>query len=182
MDVGAAIRQQMLSVLIDAIGKPGGSIPAGPASGVSPPNPVTSTGARPGGLSPGMAIPLPPLQPGAEVFARVIDTNPAGDATIAIGDRVVTARIAGQSLPEMARQPGATLLLKVETAGETPRFTLLHVDPARPPHASQARMPFRGCRSGRRSRRTGPDRQTPRECSRPRSSTRPRLHALTRFG
>ncbi len=137
MDIGAAIRQQMLSVLIDAIGRPG-SAPA-PAQGVAPPNPVSPTGTSAGGLATAATIPLPPLRPGAEVFARVIAVTAEGEATIAIGDRVANARIAGNALPEAARQPGATLLLKVEAMGETPRFTLLHVEPA--PVAARSTVP-----------------------------------------
>ncbi len=137
MDIGAAIRQQMLSVLIDAIGRPGAASAPTPAAGVSPPTPVASTGTHAGGLATGAAIPLPPLRPGAEVFARVIAVTPEGDATIAIGDRLAAARIAGHALPEAARQPGATLLLRVDATGETPRFTLIRVEPApvaaRPP-------------------------------------------------
>ncbi len=137
MDIGAAIRQQMLSVLIDAIGRPGAASAPTAAAGVSPPTPVASTGTHAGGLATGAAIPLPPLRPGAEVFARVIAVTPEGDATIAIGDRLAAARIAGHALPEAARQPGATLLLRVDATGETPRFTLIRVEPAplaaRPP-------------------------------------------------
>ncbi len=145
MDIGAAIRQQMLSVLIDAIGRSGAASATNPAAGVSPPNPVASTGTHAGGLATGAAIPLPPLRPGAEVFARVVAVTPDGDATIAIGDRMAAARIAGHALPEAARQPGATLLLRVESTGETPRFTLMRVEPAplapRPPGLDPALLP-----------------------------------------
>ncbi len=128
MDVGAAIRQQMLSMLIDTIGKQA-AIPAG-APAISALAQAGSTGARPGENMPGALAQLPPLQPGAQVFARVIEAPANGDAVIAIGDRMVTARIAGQAMPEAARQPGATLLLRLETTGETPRFTLLQAEPA----------------------------------------------------
>ncbi len=142
MDIGAAIRQQMLSVLIDAIGRPGTASSPATAQGVSPPAPVAATGASAGGLVPGAAILLPPLRPGAEVFARVIATTPDGAATIAIGDRLLAARIAGEALPAAARQPGATLLLKVETTGETPRFSLLGVQPASNPSGAAAPAPL----------------------------------------
>ncbi len=122
----------MLSVLIDAIGRRGAVSAPTPAAGVSPPTPVASTGTHAGGLATGAAIPLPPLRPGAEVFARVIAVTPDGDATIAIGDRLAAARIAGHALPEAARQPGATLLLRVDATGETPRFTLIRVEPRAP--------------------------------------------------
>jgi hypothetical protein len=159
MDIGAAIRQQMLSVLIDAIGRPAGASSSAPAPGVSPPGPVASTGTPAGGLATGAAMPLPPLRPGAEIFARVVAVTPEGDATIAIGDRLALARIAGHALPDAARQPGATLLLKVEATGETPRFTLLQVAPA--PHAPVPNAPAPNSPAPAAPQRPGPDAATP---------------------
>ena len=143
MDVGAAIKQQMLNVLIDAIGRTGASPTADGTPAVSPLSPASPLGSRPGGLAQqALQTALSQIPAGAQVSARVVEWTPAGEAVLDIGHNLVTAQISGKMLPPEARLPGATLLLRVEVAGEIPRFSLVQVaptlNPGRPSPAEPA--------------------------------------------
>jgi Flagellar hook-length control protein FliK len=104
MDIVAAIQQQMLGVLIDALGKPSAS------AGQNTNAPV----AAPLGLSAGETI-----------NATVATVKPDGGLVLNIKGQPVQAEIKGSTLPEAARQPGATIQLKVETTGQTPRLAFI---------------------------------------------------------
>jgi Flagellar hook-length control protein FliK len=105
MDIVAAIQQQMLGVLIDALGKP--STSAGQAASTP--------------------VPLD-LSAGETITATVTAVKPDGSLVLTIKGQSVQAEIKGSILPEAARQPGATIQLKVETAGQTPRLAFVAVE------------------------------------------------------
>jgi Flagellar hook-length control protein FliK len=120
MDIGAALKQQMLGVLIDALGKP--------ASGAAQ-----------------SAVPaaLKDLPPGAALSATVVSVRPDGRLVLQIKGQtappaLLQAEIRGAAVPEAARQPGTVLQLKVETAGQTPRLSFVAVDSPPAPQASNA--------------------------------------------
>jgi Flagellar hook-length control protein FliK len=105
MDIVAAIQQQMLGVLIDALGKPSASA----------------------GQTTNTAAPLD-LSAGETVSATVAAVKPDGSLVLTIKGQPVQAEIKGSILPEAARQSGATIQLKVETAGQTPRLAFVAVE------------------------------------------------------
>jgi hypothetical protein len=107
MDIVAAIQQQMLGVLIEALGKPSAS------AGQNTNAPV--------------AAPLD-LSAGETITATVAAVKPDGSLVLNIKGQPVQAEIRGSILPEAARQAGATIQLKVETAGQTPRLAFVTVE------------------------------------------------------
>ncbi len=123
MDIVAAIQQQMLGVLIEALGKPSAS------TGQS-----TNTPA---------GAPID-LSAGETITARVAAVKPDGSLVLTIKGQTVQAEIKGSILPEAARQPGATIQLRVETAGQTPHLAFLAVDAqtARPVQTPSSPVPL----------------------------------------
>ncbi|MCA3565702.1 MAG: flagellar hook-length control protein FliK [Methylocystis sp.] len=111
----AAIKQQMLAVLIEAVGKP--STASGQAQTVPAPTPAQ------------------PLAIGETVTATVIAARPNGDLVLSMKGQAVLAAVSGSALPPAAQVPGAMIRLKVETAGQTPRLAMLD---AQPPPATAA--------------------------------------------
>jgi Flagellar hook-length control protein FliK len=105
MDIVAASQQQMLGVLIDALGKP--STSAGQTTGTAAPLDLTA---------------------GETVSATVAAVKPDGSLVLNIRGQPVQAEIKGSILPDAARQPGATIQLKVETAGPTPRLAFVSAE------------------------------------------------------
>jgi Flagellar hook-length control protein FliK len=120
VDIVAAIQQQLLGVLIDALGKPSASA----------------------GQTTGSAAPLD-LAAGETVSATVAAVKPDGSLVLNIKGQPVQAEIKGSSLPEAARQPGATIQLKVQTAGQTPRLAFVAAEvPTATPLQTTAATPL----------------------------------------
>jgi hypothetical protein len=111
MDPVAAIKQQMLAVLIDAVGKPS------TASGQAHTTPA--------------ATPAASLTAGETVTATVTAARANGDLVLSMKGQAVLAQVSGSELPPAARTVGATIQLKVETAGLTPRLSLVDAQPPR---------------------------------------------------
>jgi hypothetical protein len=111
MDPVAAIKQQMLAVLIDALGKP-------------------STASGQATTTPG-ATPANSLAAGETVSATVTAAKANGDLVLTMKGQVVLAQLSGSELPPGARMVGATIQLKVETAGTPPRLSLVGAEPPR---------------------------------------------------
>ncbi len=120
MEIGAALKQQMLGVLIDALGKP------------------ASSGGQPPAPAPGALV---NLVPGDLLTARVLAVRPDGNLTLQLMGQsakgqmngqlsglAIEANLRGVPLPDAARQPGATLQLRVEAAGATPRLSFVALD------------------------------------------------------
>ncbi len=111
MDIGAALKAQMLGQLMDVLGQPGAAV-----------TPVSlATALQSGALPPGT-----PLQ------ARVLAAGADGTLTLALGRQQLTARIDGAALPANARQPGALLTLTVAAGtatGAEPRLNFLAATP-----------------------------------------------------
>jgi hypothetical protein len=106
MDIAAAVKAQMLGVLLDAIARPvtvgGNAVPAAPPASTA-------------------------LVAGETVAATVTAIRPDGRLVIAIKGQTVQAEIRGADLPASARGPGAVLQLTVETTGATPRLAFAGV-------------------------------------------------------
>lgn len=111
MDPVAAIKQQMLAVLIDALGKP--STVSGQAT-----------------TTPG-ATPANGLSAGETVTATVTAAKTNGDLVLNLKGQIVLAQVSGSELPPAARAVGAAIQLKVETAGPPPRLSLVGAEPPR---------------------------------------------------
>jgi hypothetical protein len=126
MDLAAAIKGQMLGVLMDALGKPAGT-------------PVSGSAQAAAGLSATLA--LPNLKAGDTVTATIIGRTPTGLPVAelkapGLQPQSVALRLAGQALPPQATQTGAVLTLRVDQTGREPRLTLTGTAPA--PAAAQA--------------------------------------------
>jgi len=123
MEIGAAIKQQMLSVLIDALGQPGANAPGASKPAGSPATSPTS-GRDPASL---LALPV-----GARIAATVAAVTPQGGIMLKVGDQLIRADASAGELPAQARRPGASLVLRVETTGSVPRLSIQAVESPAP--------------------------------------------------
>ena len=103
MDIVTAIKTQMLGQLIEAFGKPSSGVPSSTAASLA-------------------------LTVGETLTARVVAQNADGTLTLRLKEQLVTADVRGSTLPSAGKDVGANILLKVETAGSTPRFSFVAVD------------------------------------------------------
>jgi Flagellar hook-length control protein FliK len=111
MDIGAALKAQMLGQLMDVLGKPGAAV-----------TPVSLAAALQSGA----------LKAGTPLQARVLSAGADGTLTIALGQQQLTARIDGAALPASARQSGALLTLSVASGAEPgaePRLSFIAATP-----------------------------------------------------
>jgi Flagellar hook-length control protein FliK len=108
MDIVTAIKSQMLGQLIEALGKPASGVPSANA------NAATSLG----------------LITGEIVSATVTSQNPNGTLLLQLKGQWVAADLRGTTLPAAARESGAQIQLKVETAGDTPRLSFVAFEKA----------------------------------------------------
>jgi hypothetical protein len=110
MDIVAAVKQQMLGALIEALGRPGAPAPQG-----------KPTPAAPLGLD---------LARGEIVSATVVRVERDGSLVIAVKGMPVQAEFSGRALPEAAKRPGVVLQLMVDSAGPRPQLAFMAFAPA----------------------------------------------------
>ncbi len=106
MDIVQAMRAQLLGQFLDTVGAAAATGPA----------------ASPARLTPGQTL-----------AATMLGEIAEGKVAVRIAGQAVAADASAARLPPEARRPGATLTLRVETAGPTPRLSLVGVQP--PPAA-----------------------------------------------
>jgi hypothetical protein len=128
MDIAALAKAQMLGLLLEAVGAGGRAAVASEHKGAAPTTaPVSLT---PGQVVAAVVTAPPAVRPGNSAPAPAT-------LELSVAGRPLQAEIAGRDLPPAARQPGAVLQLRVESAGPLPKLAFLGFEPVAGPGLAQ---------------------------------------------